>query len=303
MTANCTAVRQFRDGDRAASRRSADRHVGFDQPHPQIAHPGRRAPCGDAAVIVQARRPAHSAPGRFRRGRAAVRTRSSTKAMFAKRFDVSWAAGIPYRARHPSPAHICSSDRNHEPGLEVPASRDVAGEGAHSISGRRSRPLAARRRDLRGRPVARVFFGADFVAVTKAEGGGSISSPPSSGDHGHFQFGRPLIGEAAAEASRFRRDCGGRRGSGRRTDLDLRGNPRAPGRRQDGGDIPLSRLRQRLRHGLSHHARRLLGLLAPPRARDAEGGIERCSSTVPESQDGRRRSGIAADRQPARGLP
>jgi alkylation response protein AidB-like acyl-CoA dehydrogenase len=81
--------------------------------------------------------------------------------------------------------------------------RDVAGEGAlhdfpDAAAAARS-PLAAA--IFEAGPVARVFFGADFVAVTKAEGEWQHLKPAVLGAiMEHFQFDRPLIGEAAAEA-------------------------------------------------------------------------------------------------------
>lgn len=83
--------------------------------------------------------------------------------------------------------------------------RDVAGEGAlHDFptpeAAARS-PLARALFDVEG--VSGVFFGADFVSVTKADGEWQHLKPAILGAiMEHFQFERPLIdGGAAAEAA------------------------------------------------------------------------------------------------------
>ncbi len=79
--------------------------------------------------------------------------------------------------------------------LKFRPGRDVAGEGAvydfdsKEAAGRS--PLAAALFEVDG--VARVFFGHDFVAVTKAEGDWRHLKPALLGAiMEHFQFGRPL---------------------------------------------------------------------------------------------------------------
>lgn len=81
--------------------------------------------------------------------------------------------------------------------------RDVAGAGAlydfpDADAAARS-PLAAEIFAVEG--VARVFFGADFVAVTKSAGEWQHLKPAILGAiMEHFQMERPLIREAAPEA-------------------------------------------------------------------------------------------------------
>jgi Fe-S cluster biogenesis protein NfuA len=80
--------------------------------------------------------------------------------------------------------------------------RDVAGEGgvydfANAGEAARS-PLARALFEVDG--VSRVFFGADFVAVTKASGEWPHLKPALLGAiMEHFQFGRPLIDGKTAE--------------------------------------------------------------------------------------------------------
>ena len=76
--------------------------------------------------------------------------------------------------------------------------RDVAGEGAlydfpDTAAGQRS-PLARALFEVDG--VSRVFFGADFVAVTKTEGEWQHLKPAILGAiMEHYQFERPLMDE------------------------------------------------------------------------------------------------------------
>jgi len=79
--------------------------------------------------------------------------------------------------------------------------RDVAGEGAlHDFpdAGAAERsPLARAIFEVEG--VTRVFFGTDFVAVTKSEGEWQHLKPSILGAiMEHFQSGQPLMGDAAA---------------------------------------------------------------------------------------------------------
>ena len=82
--------------------------------------------------------------------------------------------------------------------------RDVAGEGAlydfaDAAAAERS-PLAKALFQVDG--VGRVFFGADFVSVTKTAGEWQHMKPAILGAiMEHFQFGRPLLGDAGAEAA------------------------------------------------------------------------------------------------------
>ncbi|MCC6918181.1 MAG: NifU family protein [Alphaproteobacteria bacterium] len=88
--------------------------------------------------------------------------------------------------------------------LKFLPNRDVAGEGAlydfpDATSAARS-PLARALFEVEG--VTRVFFGADFVAVTKADGEWKHLKPPILGAiMEHFQSGQPLMGEGAAAAA------------------------------------------------------------------------------------------------------
>ena len=83
--------------------------------------------------------------------------------------------------------------------------RDVAGEGAlydfpDTAAGQRS-PLARALFEVEG--VGRVFFGADFVAVTKTEGEWQHLKPAILGAiMDHYQFERPLMddGPSAEDA-------------------------------------------------------------------------------------------------------
>ena len=118
--------------------------------------------------------------------------------------------------------------------------RDVAGEGAlHDVpdaaSAARS-PLAAA--IFEAGPVARVFFGADFVAVTKAEGEWQHLKPAVLGAiMEHFQFGRPLMGEAAAEAEAGFGETAAEDEEVVEQILDLLETRVRPAVAQDGGDI------------------------------------------------------------------
>ena len=119
--------------------------------------------------------------------------------------------------------------------------RDVAGEGAlHDFpdAGAAARsPLAAA--IFEAGPVARVFFGADFVAVTKAEGEWQHLKPAILGAiMEHFQFGRPLIGAAApeAEAAGFGQTAAGDEDVVEQI-LELLETRVRPAVAQDGGDI------------------------------------------------------------------
>ena len=82
--------------------------------------------------------------------------------------------------------------------------RDVAGEGAlhdfpDAAAAARS-PLAAEIFAVEG--VSRVFFGADFVAVTKDDGAWQHLKPAILGAiMEHFQMERPLVTEAAPETA------------------------------------------------------------------------------------------------------
>lgn len=81
--------------------------------------------------------------------------------------------------------------------------RDVAGPGAvHDFpdAGSASRsPLAKALFEAGG--VARVFFGADFIAITKSGGAWAHLKPALLGAiMEHFQLGLPLVERAAAEA-------------------------------------------------------------------------------------------------------
>ncbi len=83
--------------------------------------------------------------------------------------------------------------------------RDVAGEGAlydfpDAAAAARS-PLAAEIFAVDG--VARVFFGVDFVAVTKSAGEWQHLKPAILGAiMEHFQMGRPLVNASGAEAAK-----------------------------------------------------------------------------------------------------
>lgn len=85
--------------------------------------------------------------------------------------------------------------------LKFVPGRDVAGEGAlydfpDAASAERS-PLAKAIFEIDG--VSRVFFGADFVSVTKTEGEWQHLKPGILGAiMDHFQFERPLMAESAA---------------------------------------------------------------------------------------------------------
>jgi Fe-S cluster biogenesis protein NfuA len=79
--------------------------------------------------------------------------------------------------------------------------RDVAGEGAlydfPDLAAAARSPLAKALFEVEG--VGRVFFGADFVSVTKTDGEWQHLKPAILGAiMEHFQFERPLIAEGAA---------------------------------------------------------------------------------------------------------
>jgi Fe-S cluster biogenesis protein NfuA len=88
--------------------------------------------------------------------------------------------------------------------LKFVPGRDVAGEGAlHDFPDREQAarsPLASAIFEVEG--VSRVFFGADFVAVTKSDGEWQHLKPAILGAiMEHFQFERPLMGDAAGSGA------------------------------------------------------------------------------------------------------
>ena len=144
--------------------------------------------------------------------------------------------------------------------------------GARNRHARHAEPAAAAQSPLAERlfdipSVGGVFFGSDFISVTKTDGEWQQLKPAILGAiMEHFMSGAPLLADGARAGGRRR----GRilRRQGRRDRRHHQGpdrDARAPGGRQRRRRHHLPRLQGR--HRLSHHEGRLLGL--PVLDRDA----------------------------------